>query len=122
MYESLIKQTQKAIEHSLKWAETGWGMTFGDRQVNVGSLKEAEELPPHFVYREDALNYWKQVQLTGSDAAASGKKALAALEREDFKGAEDFVYCSMYHEKPFAAKAKTWKLVYDAVKQEMSKS
>ena len=97
MYESLIEQTQKAIEHSLKWAETGWGMTFGDRQVNVGSLKEAEELPPHFVYREEALNYWKQVQLTGSDAAASGKKALAALEREDFKGAEDFVYCSMLY-------------------------
>ena len=79
MYEELIEQTEKAIDLSMNWAKRGWKVTFGPRQTNVSSLEEAEELDKTFVYRDEAVNYWKQARLTGYDAGISGQKALEAL-------------------------------------------
>ena len=120
MYEDLIKKTEAAIDNSLHWAERGWSATFGPRQTEINSLQAAEELPETFVYRMEAINYWKQARLTGHDAGVSGKKALASLKKGDLKDAEDHLYFSQYVEKPFEEFSKTWVSVYEAVKAEMA--
>ena len=120
MYEDLIKKTEAAIDNSLHWAERGWSATFGPRQTEINSLQAAEELPDTFVYRMEAINYWKQARLTGHDAGVSGKKALASLKKGDLKDAEDHLYFSQYVEKPFEEFSKTWVSVYEAAKAEMA--
>jgi|TARA_B110000014_G_scaffold216635_1_gene170831 hypothetical protein len=120
MYEELIKKTEAAIDNSLHWAERGWSVTFGPRQTEINSLQAAEELPETFVYRMEAINYWKQARLTGHDAGVSGKKALASLKKGDLKDAEDHLYFSQYVEKPFEEYSKTWFSVYEAAKAEMA--
>ena len=120
MYEELIKKTEAAIDNSLHWAERGWPVTFGPRQTEINSLQAAEELPETFVYRMEAINYWKQARLTGHDAGVSGKKALASLKKGDLKDAEDHLYFSQYVEKPFEEYSKTWFSVYEAAKAEMA--
>ena len=120
MYEDLIKKTETAIENSLNWAERGWTATFGPRQTEINSLKAAEELPKTFVYRMEAINYWKQAQLTGHDAGVSGQKALESLKRGDLRDAEDHLYFSQYVEKPFAESSKTWLEVYEAAKAKIA--
>ncbi len=120
MYEKLIGMVEDAVDLSRRWAQSGWKTRFGERGVEACSLSEALDLPPNFVYREEAVDYWTQVQMIGSDAAESGKKAIEALKNGDLKRAEDSVYFSMYIEKPYAPNSKTWKPVYEAVKQEMN--
>ena len=120
MYEELIEQTEKAIDLSMNWAKRGWKVTFGPRQTNVSSLEEAEELDKTFVYRDEAVNYWKQARLTGYDAGISGQKALEALKNEDLKNAEDHLYFCQYIEKPFAESSKTWGALHSAVKEKIS--
>lgn len=122
MYEKLIKQVVEAINLSSSWAQTGWKTSFGERGVEACSLPEALELASNFVYREEAVDYWTQVQLIGGDAAESGKKALDALKNGDLKRAEDSVYFSMYIEKPYAPNSNTWGPVHEALKQEMTGS
>ncbi|MBF0278726.1 MAG: hypothetical protein HQM13_13080 [SAR324 cluster bacterium] len=119
MDQELIQQVKEAIDRSVNWAETGWHITFGPRRTEVLSLPEAEKMPRTFVYREEAVNYWKQVQLTGEDAAASGKKALLALENNNLKAAEDALYFCQYLEKPFTKEAQTWLPVHQAIKKKM---
>ena len=120
MYEDLIKETEKAIESSMNWAKNGWDVTFGPRHTNVSSLEEAEGLDKTFVYRDEAVNYWKQARLTGNDAGVSGKKALEALKKEDLKSAEDHLYFCQYIEKPFADSSKTWGDLYRVVKEKIA--
>ena len=120
MYEELIKKTEAAIDDSMNWAERGWTVSFGPRQTEINSLQEAEELPETFVYRSEAINYWKQVRLTGYDAGISGKKALESLKKGDLKDAEDHLYFAQYVEKPFAESSKTWLNVYAAAKAIMA--
>jgi hypothetical protein len=120
MYEDLIKKTEAAIDNSLHWAERGWSVTFGPRQTEINSLQAAEELPDTFVYRMEAINYWKQARLTGHDAGVSGKKALASLKKGDLKDAEDHLYFSQYVEKPFEEFFKNVGFSYEAVKAEMA--
>jgi len=120
MYEDLIKETEKAIELSMNWAKNGWDVTFGPRHTNVSSLEEAEGLDKTFVYRDEAVNYWKQARLTGYDAGVSGKKALEALKKEDLKSAEDHLYFCQYIEKPFADSSKTWGDLYRVVKEKIA--
>jgi len=120
MYEDLIKETEKAIELSMNWAKNGWDVTFGPRHTNVSSLEKAEGLDKTFVYRDEAVNYWKQARLTGYDAGVSGKKALEALKKEDLKSAEDHLYFCQYIEKPFADSSKTWGDLYRVVKEKIA--
>ena len=120
MYEELIKKTEKAIEISMNWAKNGWDVSFGPRQTKVTSLEEAEELDKTFVYKDEAVNYWKQARLTGYDAGISGQKALEALKNEDLKSAEDHLYFCQFIEKPFADSSKTWAGLYKDVKEKIA--
>lgn len=116
MSEDVIYQVQEAIASSRKWAETGWPVTFGPRNIEVSSLKQAESLPKTFVFRQEAANYWKQAKLTGNDAADSGQKALDALKNGNPSAAENALYFCQFIEKPFAEEAKTWLPLYEAFK------
>ena len=120
MYDDLIHQVQEAIAYSGSWAEKGWPVTFGPNNIEVSSLKQAQALPRNFVYRDEAVNYWQQVLLTGNDTAGAGRKALAALQEGNLQAAADALYLSQYIEKPFAASSATWAPLYEALKQGMA--
>ena len=120
MSEDVINQVQEAIVSSRKWAETGWSVTFGPRNVEVSSLKLAQSLPKTFVFRQEAANYWLQVQLTGNDAADSGQKALDALKSGNLSAADNALYFCQFIEKPFAEQAKTWLPLYNAFKGKLA--
>lgn len=114
MMDDMIPMVEKAIETSSRWPDTGWPAAFGNRQVEVNSLKAAESLPKNAVYREEAINYWRQARLTGQDTAESGKKALAALKEGRFGDVQDALYLCQYLELPFENAARTWRPVYEA--------
>ncbi|NTV45185.1 MAG: hypothetical protein HGB11_01375 [Chlorobiales bacterium] len=116
MFDDLIRQIQDAIASSRKWAETGWSVSFGPRNIEISSLKQALALPKNIVFREEAINYWKQAELAGVDTSASGQKALDALKAGNPKAALDALYFSQFMEKPFAEFSKTWLPLYEAVK------
>ncbi|MEI6652897.1 MAG: hypothetical protein WCL42_10035 [Chlorobiaceae bacterium] len=120
MSEDVIHQVQEAIACSRKWSETGWPVTFGSRNVEVSSLKQAESLPKNFVFRMEAINYWNQAKLTGNDAADSGQKALDALKNSNFFAADNALYFSRFIEKPFADYSKTWQPLYEAFKEQQA--
>ena len=120
MFEDMIPRVEEAVEHSRKWAENGWSMGFGPKSAPVNSLKEAEALPVSFIYREEAVNYWRQVRLMGNDAADSGEKALEALKKGDIDAAEKALYLSVYIERPYEMYASGWKSLYDALKGKMA--
>lgn len=117
MSEDVVYQVQEAIDHSRKWAETGWPVTFGPRNAEVSSLKQAQSLPKNFIFRQEAINYWNQAKLTGNDAAESGQKALDALEAGDVAAADNALYFCQFIEKPFADYSKTWLPLYEAFKE-----
>jgi hypothetical protein len=121
MSEDVIQQVQGAVTRSRKWAETGWPVTFGPRNVEVSSLSQAKSLPKNFVFRQEAVNYWNQAQLTGNDAADSGQKALDALKSGNLAAAENALYFCQFIEKPFADSAKTWSPLYEATKERLSR-
>ncbi|TNJ40121.1 hypothetical protein FGF66_02210 [Chlorobaculum thiosulfatiphilum] len=114
MMDDMIPMVEKAIETSSHWPDNGWPVAFGNRQVEVSSLKAAESLPKNAVYREEAINYWRQARLTGNDTAESGKKALEALKKGNLADVHDALYLCQYLELPFEAAAKTWRPVYEA--------
>jgi hypothetical protein len=115
MYEELIARITRAVDASEKWAENGWAVSFGPRGEVVANLKSAEALGRTISFRREAVNYWQQVRLTGQDAAASGRKALRALEAGDEPAALDALYFCRYIEAPFALQAKTWGPLYDSL-------
>jgi len=108
---------EEAVKISRSWAENGWPMGFGPKSAEVNSLEAAEALPVSFIYREDAVNYWHQVELLGNDAADSGEKAISAMRSGDAKAVENALYLSQYIEKPLAGKTSTWKSLYEALKE-----
>lgn len=120
MSEDVIRLVQDAIACSRKWADTGWSVTFGGRNVEVSSLKQAQALPKHVVFRSEALNYWNQAKLTGNDAADSGQKALDALKNGNLAAADNALYFCQYIEKPFTESSKTWQPLYAAIKGELA--
>lgn len=122
MFEDIIPRVEEAVEHSRKWAENGWGMGFGPKNAPVNSLKEAESLPVSFIYREEAVNYWRQIRLMGNDAADSGEKAVEALKNGDIDAAEKALYLSSYIERPCENYTSTWKSLYEALKEKMAES
>jgi hypothetical protein len=114
MFDDLMQDLQEAIDRSLAWSETGWPVTFGARNVEVPSLKQAEALPRNCVFREEAVNYWQQAVLTGHDSAESGRKALLALKEGRISAVDDALYFAQYLEKPFAEHAATWRPLYES--------
>ena len=119
MFEDMIPRIEEAVERSRKWAENGWNMGFGPKNAAVVSLKEAEALSVSFIYREESVNYWRQIQLMGNDAADSGEKALDALKKGDIDAAEKALYLSAYIERPYEMYTSDWKSLYDALKGKM---
>lgn len=115
MFDDLILQLREAIESSEAWSDKGWPVTFGARNVDVPTLKQALALPKTCVFREEAINYWKQAQLTGHDSAEAGRKALAALEQGNLVAASDALYFAQYLEKPVAEHSRTWLPLYEAI-------
>ena len=120
MSEDLIRLVQDAIACSRKWSDTGWSVTFGGRNVEVSSLKQAQALPKNVVFRPEALNYWNQAKLTGNDAADSGQRALDALKNGNLSAADNALYFCQYIEKPFTESSKTWQPLYAAIKGELA--
>uniref|UniRef100_Q3AP74 Uncharacterized protein n=1 Tax=Chlorobium chlorochromatii (strain CaD3) TaxID=340177 RepID=Q3AP74_CHLCH len=117
MIEQLIQQVEAAIVAAEKWAETGWSATFGVRNNEVSSLKQAEALPRNAVYRLEAINYWKQVLLAGEDTARFGRKALEALKDNNLAVANDALYFCQFVEKPFCDFTNTWLPLYEAIQK-----
>uniref|UniRef100_B3ELT0 Uncharacterized protein n=1 Tax=Chlorobium phaeobacteroides (strain BS1) TaxID=331678 RepID=B3ELT0_CHLPB len=117
MFEDMIPQVEEAVKISRSWANNGWSMGFGPKSAEVNSLEAAEALPVSFIYREDAVNYWHQVELLGNDAADSGEKAISAMRSGDATAVENALYLSQYIEKPLAGKTSTWKSLYEALKE-----
>jgi len=117
MSQDIQKQIESAIDQSGKWAETGWKTTFGMRQTEVNSLKDAMALPDSFSFKLEAVAYWDKVKSTGEEAADWGKKALDALKTSDEKGLADAVYFAHYIEKFYEQHSNTWKPVLNAVNQ-----
>lgn len=114
MMEDMIPMVEKAIDAASHWPDNGWPVAFGNRQIEVNSLKAAESLPKNAVYREEAINYWRQARLTGQDTADSGKKALEALKNGNLGEVHNALYLCQYLELPFESAAKTWRPVYEA--------
>jgi hypothetical protein len=118
MMDELIRKVEAAIAASMRWPETGWPATFGARNVEVPNLKAAETLPGSAVYRDEAVNYWKQARLAGVDTAEAGRTALDALRRGDLAAADDALYFCQYLEKPFEGHADTWGALYEDFRSE----
>ena len=119
MFEDIIPRIEEAVERSRKWAANGWNMGFGPKNAAVTCLKEAEALPVSFIYREESVNYWRQIRLMGNDAADSGEKAIEALKKGDIDAAEKALYLSAYIERPYEMYTSDWKALYDAIKGKM---
>ncbi len=115
MYEDLIELVEKAIYRSLRWAQVGWLITFGRNDIEVSSLQQAKELPDNFIYREEALDYWHNVQQLGLEAASHGKKAIICLKRGDIQAAENSIYQAVYIERTCEKYSTTWRVVHDSV-------
>jgi hypothetical protein len=112
MFEDVITEVRKAVESSRHWADNGWQASFGPRNIQVSTLREAEALPRTSAVRLEAVNYWKQARLTGNDSADWGEKAIAALEAGNVKRAADALYFTQFIEKPFAEFSRTWEPLY----------
>lgn len=118
----MIRQIEDAIGSSESWHEKGWPATFGPRGAKVSSLEEAEALPRNAVYREEAVNYWRQARLIGADTARSGRQALEALKAGRLDAACDALYLCQYLEKPFEGhRAMTWEPVFEAFRANLLK-
>ncbi|MEO5367815.1 MAG: hypothetical protein H7831_15930 [Magnetococcus sp. WYHC-3] len=95
----LLQAVEKSIAEARAWADSGWPMTFGGRGEAVNSLGEAEAKSERFVYRQEAINYWRDVQEMGEECAASAEKAKAALESGSPQRAADQLYFASFVEK-----------------------
>jgi hypothetical protein len=111
-------ELDKAIDKASSWAVTGWSMTFGNRNVPVNSLQDAQILKNSFPNRLEALSYWEDIELLGQETAEHGKKAKAALEQGDLHGAKNSLYLACYLEKRINENSPTWGPAYLALTQE----
>ena len=115
MSSEFSKKVNEAINKSLQWSENGWKITFGRNEVPVNSLKDAESLPNQFVYKLEAVYYWKRVKEAGQEAAQYGEKARNALENGDKDKAVDALYAARFIETPYKKYSNTWEPVYKAI-------
>lgn len=114
MSEDIINQVKASIERARNWPTEGWKVQFGPARVAVCSLVQAQEMPREFAHREEAVGYWKNVELISVDVTKYLEMALAALEKGDMKVAGDKLYTAQYLEKPLASSANTSRPVYES--------
>ncbi|MEC9487198.1 MAG: hypothetical protein UMU76_06840 [Prosthecochloris sp.] len=122
MIDDLISRVEQAVDAAERWPDTGWPVRFGQRMEEVANLEAAEQLPRTAVYREEALNYWRQARLLGQDTAAAGRRALQALREGRLHDAANALYLCQYLEQPLSAQAGTWVPVYKEFRQFCSSS
>jgi hypothetical protein len=122
MDKNLEQHLQQAIDRSRQWAIDGWPVTFGDREVVVSSLHQAQSLPANAVHRLVAVDYWRNVAQIGHEAAIWGEKALKYLAGNDLKAAEDAAYFARYLERPLAQHTMTWEPVHELLKMALRSS
>ena len=116
MDKDLEQQLRQAIDRSRQWASDGWPVTFGDREVVVSSLPQAQNLPASAIYRPVASGYWQNVAQIGLEAATWGEKALKFLTDNDLQATEAAVYYACYLERPLAGHTRTWEPVLKSLK------
>ncbi len=121
MHEDLIELVEKGIDRSLEWAQVGWLVTFGKNGIKVSSLQHAKELPDNFIYREEALDYWCNVEQLGREAASYGKKAIISLKEGDLQAAENSIYQALYIERPCEKYSTTWRAIHESVIRKLTK-
>lgn len=112
---STMELLDKAIVEAENWANTGWKVTFGSRNVEVNSIKEAAELKPSFHNRLEAVSYWDDVNTVGGETAAYGRKAKESLGKGDLHGAKNALYFARFIEKRINEDTPTWGPVYAAI-------
>ena len=115
MSADLKKMVKESLERSRKWAEDGWKVTFGPRQLEISSLQHALDLPLEAPNREEAIGYWKNVEGISEEVSLYLEAALADLEKGDLKAAENKLYFAQYYEKPLEQYTKTSKPVYESI-------
>ena len=115
--KAISSDIEKALASSKAWAVTGWPMTFGKQLRPVNTLKEADALEASFVYRLEAISYWRRVQEAGNEAVTWGERALAALKKGDLRDADDSLYFAVYLERPIRGEAPVWGPVYKKFKE-----
>lgn len=113
--KQLIAAVEKATHDATNWAVTGWEMRWGMNQVPVNSLAEAEAKPATFVNRQEALSYWTAINEMGTECAAYGQKAVAALKTGDIGAAANAVYFAKFTEKKFNKQIPTWGQLSDTL-------
>lgn len=114
--KAISTDIEKALQVSKTWAETGWPMTFGKQLRPVNTIKEADALEESFVYRLEAISYWRRAKEAGAEAASWGERALASLKKGDLKDADDSLYFAVYLERPIRGDAPVWGPVYKKFK------
>jgi hypothetical protein len=122
MDKDLEQHLQQAIDRSMQWAIDGWPVTFGDREVVVSSLDQAQNLSENAVHRQVALGYWDNVCRLGHESAAWGRKAMKHLADDDLEAAEAAVYYAWYLERPLAQQTMTWEPVHEHLKRALRTS
>ena len=110
-------QLDKAIDGATNWAVTGWTVTFGNRNVEVNSLKEAEALKDSFPNHLEALSYWQDVNTIGQETTVLGNKAKDALSNGDLGAAKNAIYLARYMEKRINSATPTWGPAYQALEE-----
>jgi hypothetical protein len=117
--KAIATDIEQALHTTRSWAETGWPMTFGKQLRPVHSLAAASALEESFVYRLEAVSYWRRAQEAGGEVATWGERALAAVLKGDLQDADDSLYFAMYLERPLRGEAPVWGPVYRKFKQQV---
>lgn len=115
MNDDLKKKLKDSIARAKNWSADGWRVAFGPNQVEVASLKQAQELAPEFPYRQEAVAYWKNVQVISVEVTAYLEGTLADLENGDLKAAGSKLYFAQYLEKPLEKYSRTSRPIFESL-------
>lgn len=118
----MIQMVEGALAKTKNWSTEGWVTNWGTRKTEINNLAEAEATPKEYVYRLEAIAYWKRVKNTSIEAAEWGERCLKALKSGNMVDAVDSAYYAMVVEKPMREKAPTWEPVYHALAAELNKA
>ena len=116
MHDDLIKEVEKAIAGTKKWATEGWATSFGPRGTIIHNLAEANAQPDTFVYKLEAIAHWERIGIQAHEAVMWAERAVKALKAGNLNDADDCVYQGVVVEKSFNEHAPTWGDVYKKVR------
>ncbi|MDH5560650.1 MAG: hypothetical protein OEY59_07320 [Deltaproteobacteria bacterium] len=117
MKQEIKQEIAESLKKATNWTQEGWKTTFGPKNIEVNSLKQAQDLPKQFAYKLEAVDYWKTVGIIAKEVTLWLEKALVSFDKGDFKAVEDQVYFAKYVEKPYERVANTCKPLLDKIRQ-----